>query len=116
MAKREQGGNREAKKPKKGKIQSERRGSKHDGSYATGSDEVTQEVTVISTQSQATSLERRLDFRGIKKPPRISPERRTQLYLCVSMHQYLSGRQVKAPRSGCAVIADRGQPRAPEFS
>ena len=50
MAKREQRGNREAKKPKKGKIQSERSGAS-EGSYAIGSDKVTQEVTVISPQS-----------------------------------------------------------------
>ncbi len=36
---------------------------------AIGSDQITQEVTVISPQSQLTSLERHLNFRSIKKPP-----------------------------------------------
>lgn len=59
-----------SKEAEERKIQSERGGAKHEGSYAIGSDEVTQEVIGISTQSQATSLERRLDFRGIKKTAR----------------------------------------------
>jgi hypothetical protein len=53
-----------------------------------------------------------------KKPPADFSGAAAQLYQCLSMHQYLSGRQVMGARSPRAVIADRsfiGDPRAPKI-